>query len=221
MKSSVSPKEIMVLALLITSTFASSADAFISSPMPPSVPIATSFEPTKPTSQPTVVVKEATYQKKVKYDLGIGKNHPVVNWNVNNESSSSSSLVDNQLDPTQFLIEHESVWSYPSPLDLVDPKSQTSSGKKQKESKDDKRKNLPKVRHRRHSKDVLQIQDSSCTAANTKDNDNSDKHNPHPIIFPVYKNISTESSETTVKLDPNTVWVEMMLHYEHSKIISN
>mmetsp|Transcript_24178 Transcript_24178/g.51024 ORF Transcript_24178/g.51024 Transcript_24178/m.51024 type:complete len:218 (+) Transcript_24178:109-762(+) len=217
MKSSVSPKEIMVLALFITSTFAPSADAFISSPKP-SLPIAISFEPTKPTSQPIAGVKEATIQKKMKYDLGIGKNQPVVvNRNINNESSSSSSsLVDNQLDPTQFLIEHESVRSYLSPLDLVDPKSQTSSCRKQKESKDNKRKNLPKVQHRRHSKDVLHIQDPSCTA-NTKDNDT---YYRHPIIFPI-NNMSMESSEIAVKLDPNTVWVEMMLHYEHSKIISN
>mmetsp|Transcript_20421 Transcript_20421/g.43259 ORF Transcript_20421/g.43259 Transcript_20421/m.43259 type:complete len:642 (-) Transcript_20421:2120-4045(-) len=95
MKSSVSPKEIMVLALFITSTFAPSADAFISSPKP-SLPIAISFEPTKPTSQPIAGVKEATIQKKMKYDLGIGKNQPVVvNRNINNESSSSSSSSNN------------------------------------------------------------------------------------------------------------------------------
>merc|ERR1739841_429635 len=162
-------------------------------------------ESTIPTAVPTIVVEKAaatttTPRRKVKYDLGLGKNKPVTNTRAQTDS-----LVEKDVDPTQFLIQHESTRPYPSPLDSksVSQESKTDQGTKRK------RKNLPRVQHRRHSEDVLSIRDS-----------HDDKHSSrHPVIAPIH-HLSAGKSGPTAKLDVNTIWVEMMLHNEQKKVLA-
>lgn len=140
--------------------------------------------------------------RQFKYDLGIGKNKPVVSKRVGEVSTTESSV-----DPTRYLMEHEAVSSYPSPLDSNTRSQQSKS----------KRKNLPKVNHRRHSEDVLHIRDS-LPIQNHGKNCNGDNAS-HPVIVPIQK-YSAESGTTGTQLDVNTVWVEMMLHNERSKALA-
>eukprot|EP00531_Pseudo-nitzschia_arenysensis_P011682 CAMPEP_0116134074 /NCGR_PEP_ID=MMETSP0329-20121206/10455_1 /TAXON_ID=697910 /ORGANISM="Pseudo-nitzschia arenysensis, Strain B593" /LENGTH=222 /DNA_ID=CAMNT_0003628767 /DNA_START=97 /DNA_END=765 /DNA_ORIENTATION=- len=139
--------------------------------------------------------------RQFKYDLGIGKNKPVVNKRIGETSTTESTV-----DPTRYLMEHEAVSSYPSPLD-----SNTSQSSKSK------RKNLPKVNHRRHSEDVLHIRDTH-PIQNDADNHKGD-NSSHPVIVPIYQ-FSSESGAMGTQLDVNTVWVEMMLHNERSKVLA-
>jgi len=149
--------------------------------------------------------QETAPPKKFKYDLGLGKNKPVTNTRADETPRTN----DKSLNPARFMIEHEAVSKYPSPLD-----SNSNSSHRTKSS----RKNLPKVQHRRHSEDVLHIRDSP-SVRNGHENDNNDDNSRHPVIFPVHR-LPTESSASMTKLDVNTVWVEMMLHNEQNKILA-
>lgn len=154
----------------------------------------------------TVSVEKVTITRtKLKYDLGLGKNKPVANKRTEETPST-----DKAFDPTRFLIEYESMRSYPSPLDLGS-ESQSRNNNRTK----NKRKNLPKVQHRRHSEDVLYIRDSDYIT-NGEDNCNDDSF-CHPIIVPI-NHFSVGSNIPATKLDVNTVWVEMMLHNEQKKL---
>jgi len=149
--------------------------------------------------------QETAPPRKFKYDLGLGKNKPVTNRRADEMSRTD----DTSLDPARFMIEHEAVSKYPSPLDSnSNSHHQTISS----------RKNLPKVQHRRHSEDVLHIRDFP-SIRNGQENDNNDDNSRHPVIVPVHR-LSTESSALMTKLDVNTVWVEMMLHNERNKILA-
>merc|ERR1712194_206705 len=193
-----------------------------------------STSPTIPlTWGPTKVVKEDIFPdnyekhdntKKIEYDLGSGKNHAVNRINHDNELLSLSHLTSEERlkDPTQFLVEHEAVRSYPSPLinskssqinDYQDneQKNKSSSNKNSK----NKQRNLPIVRHIRKSQDFLHIQDVSEV------NDSDESFDQQPIIIPINHSSSTGDNKPVVKFDLNTVWVEMMLHNEHKKMIPN
>jgi len=197
----------LALALLFASIPSAYVDAFRSSATatPPDV---VPFDlPTKRTtlSQPDETSKTDSVNKinletptkslqlQFKYDLGIGKNKPVINKRVYETSTTNASI-----DPTQFLVEHEAVSTYPSPMD-------SNSNHKTKSA----RKNLPKVNHRRHSEDVLHIRDSH--SVRNVENDRSGDNFSHSVIVPIH---------SAAKLDVNTVWVEMMLHNERSKVIA-
>lgn len=142
-------------------------------------------------------------KSKSNYDLGLGKNKPVTNKRV-----KEALRVDASLDPTRFLVEHEVVSKYPSPLDSD---SNLISSHRPKSD----RKNLPKVKHRRHSEDVLRIRDSP-SVGNEHSNHNNDDNSRHPVIAPIHR----FSTESITKLDVNTVWVEMMLHNEQNKVLA-
>jgi len=213
---------ILFVSLLIAAPL---ADAFRSSATTANHPIYIPFEATKqekrrlPRRTPTsdennaprtttiVVEKVKTERRNLKYDLGLGKNQPVNNDNGNESSSSKQ-----RSPPTQFLVEHESVRPYPSPLNLG---SQSESSNNRNEAKS-RRKNLPKVQPRRQSKDVFHIRDPTHMG-NTKDNN---AFGQHPVIVPInHSSVGRNNNEPAVKFDLNTVWVEMMLHSEHKKLI--
>lgn len=209
MKASMKNKIPTMSKLIATSIVLISEPAYsFRSSTIPSPTIVKSFESIDPTSQSIVVVKKRASQEIPKYDLGIGKNRPV---GSQNGSIEEDSLVDSRLDPTQFLIEHESVRPYPSPLNL------TKNDVHRKDPKNHKRKNLPTVQNIRHAKDVLHIQNPNCIGSNNSDNDNSIRL-CLPIIAPI-NDFSTESNEPVAKLDVNTIWVEMMLYHEQSKML--
>mmetsp|Transcript_2331 Transcript_2331/g.6219 ORF Transcript_2331/g.6219 Transcript_2331/m.6219 type:complete len:217 (+) Transcript_2331:120-770(+) len=213
MKSLTSARD-LILTLLVASIRAPSAVAFRSSVTTTPL-VLTSFEPIKPQTEDPLVVEEIINEKTFKYDLGIGKNPPVVNRYADDYLSS----LDKGYNPTQFLVEHETVRPYPSPLDL-DFQSLPRNIENQNELKQRKRKNLPKVHHRRHSEDVLRIEDPTCNRK-TRGTDHNNVHLCRPTIVPINRKISVDKNPRAVKLDVNTVWVEMMLHHEHSKTISN
>lgn len=217
-KSITSSREIiMILTFFVASTiFVPFVEAFRSS-ITASTPILTSFEPSKQEAQHAVLSEEVVSEKKFKYvyDLGVGKNPPVINKYARDELPS----LNREVDPTQFLIEHESVRPYPSPLDL-DSRLQKRTGKNQNELKQSDRKSLPKVHHRRHSDDIFRIQDPICNR-NAQNTNQKHKCSCLPTIVPMKPKNSVGSNAKAIKLDPNTVWVEMMLHHEHSKTISN
>ncbi len=199
----------LALAFLFASIPSAYVDAFRSSAT--ATPDVVPFDPpTKrispsPLTQPDVTSKTNSVnkikletstksrQRQSKYDLGIGKNKPVINKRVDETSSTDASI-----DPTQFLVEHEAVSTYPSPMDSKSNHETKSA-----------RKNLPKVNHRRHSEDVLDIRDSH--SIRNLENDCSHDNSSHPVIVPIH---------SAAKLDVNTVWVEMMLHNERSKVIA-
>jgi len=140
-------------------------------------------------------------QRKFEYDLGLGKNKPVTDKGL-----GETPLVDTNLAPTQFLVEHESVRPCPSPLNS-DSESLTRNTK----GLEKKRKNLPKVQHRRHSEDVLHIRDRH--SIENAIYDYNDDNLSHPVIAPV-NCFSAGCNGRAAKLDVNTIWVEMMLHNE-------
>jgi len=167
----------------------------------------TSDENNAPTTT-IFVEKVKTERRNLKYDLGLGKNQPVNNDNGNESSSSGKQ----RSPPTQFLVEHESVRPYPSPLNLDSQQSESSNNRNEAKSN---RKNLPKVQPRRQSKDVLHIRDP-IYMGNTKD----DNAFGHPVIVPInHSSVGRNNNEPAVKFDLNTVWVEMMLHSEHKKLV--
>ena len=224
MKSSRQYTAKLMLLLVVSLIDAPLADAFGSSATanrPISIPFeATSTKQEKrrlprtsrtndenaPTATTIVVEKMKTKRRNmIKYDLGLGKNQPFNNDNGNELSSGK------RIHPTQFLVEHESVRPYPSPLNLD---SQSHSSNNRNEAKD-KRKTLPKVQPIRQSKDVLHIRDPNIHMGNTKEDDNAFGH---PVIVPI-NHSSVGRNEPAVKFDLNTVWVEMMLHSEYKKLI--
>mmetsp|Transcript_28140 Transcript_28140/g.60331 ORF Transcript_28140/g.60331 Transcript_28140/m.60331 type:complete len:248 (+) Transcript_28140:566-1309(+) len=220
-KSTASSK--IIIVLIVALMLPQSIDAFRSSvtAKPPIVtpldipkeglgraaPRTQSVEAKEPLSsnQNTIPVpKPTTKPKKYTYDLGLGKNKPVHNKKIDDENKASAV---EKSDPAQFLIDHESVRPYPSPMD-------TSSDSQRKSNK---RKNLPKVQPKRHSEDVLQIRDPVGTVS-TEDRSNGERIR-HPVIVSINRS-TVGRHEPSAKLDVNTVWVEMMLHNEHKKQLS-
>jgi len=201
------------LVLVVASILASTADAFRSSaktiPAPIIVPLDLPLEgtnqlpqivPSKLFETSATQTTRKTSQKTFKYDLGLGKNKPVTSKSQQLPTELGS--VDLSLNPTQFLVDHVSVRSYPSPLD-------SSSRNKSSEPKR-RRENLPRIQHRRHSEDVLRIRDHISV-----ENSKPYKDSFYPVMVPITKNYSA----ARVKLDVNTVWVEMMLHNEQQKLL--
>merc|ERR1712194_95890 len=162
--------------------------------------------------------------KKIEYDLGLGKNHAVNRINHDNELLSLSHLSSDERlkDPTQFLVEHEAVRSYPSPL-INSKSSQINDNQHNEElnkssgnnNSKNKQRSLPIVRHIRKSQDFLHIQDAAEV------NDSDESFDQQTIIIPINYSSSTGDNKPAVKFDLNTVWVEMMLHNEHKKMILN
>mmetsp|Transcript_15403 Transcript_15403/g.35713 ORF Transcript_15403/g.35713 Transcript_15403/m.35713 type:complete len:221 (-) Transcript_15403:257-919(-) len=206
--------QITKLILIVASIFVPLADAFrfsatVSLPIPP--PFDLTIESKKQLRRIEIgevaqeraggVDQETASQRNVKYDLGLGKNKP-----VNSERAVETNPGDNDVEPTQFLIEHESVRPYPSPSNFDSELESKITNHSRKN-----RKNLPKIQHRRHSEDVLQIQD--VRVIGNPLNDCIDGTSRYPIIIPV-NGISAVGNAPVEKLDVNTIWVEMMIHNE-------
>lgn len=209
----------IVLFVAITTFLAKSAQAFRSSvtttpPISPSIDLPKEetspfrrpkpIKETKSNTDTFSIDKVTTFQSNFKYDLGLGKNKPVTN-----KRTGESSPVDKSLDPTQFLIEYESIQTYPSPQNLASQVYSRNSDERKR-----KRKILPRVQHRRHSEDVLRIRDPDSIVH--IDTNCQDDNYCHPIIVPI-NHIPSENNAPGTKLDVNTVWVEMMLHHEQKK----
>jgi hypothetical protein len=88
--------------------------------------------------------KDVAKKTKATYDLGLGKNQPFYGGKSNSQISMTYEV-------TQYLVEHEAVRAYPSPV-VVDEQQSPSSSSATK-----KRPALPRVQLERQSKDTLKI----------------------------------------------------------------
>ena len=128
-----------------------------------------------------IATTTTTKTRKPTYSLGLGKNKPLC--------SPSTACVENIEDATRFLVEHESVRDYPSPLTAsADTSKATTTTTKPK-------KVLPKVQLKRKATDSLSIGNDDIS------------------------NIPQIRQTSSAQLDLNTVWVEMMIHSEQSKLV--
>jgi hypothetical protein len=136
------------------------------------------------------VFKAKKWLKNPRYDMGIGKNGPVLaRSEAMTPSTASNEFTGND---GRFIIEYESVRPFPAPLlPELAPKMKV----------------LPKVKPRRNAQDILNIDSTSSALASAE--------NYHPMMVPVLGD-----DVEPIKLDPNTVWVEMMLHDEMRKLVS-
>ena len=133
------------------------------------------------------VFKAKKRLKKPRYDMGIGKNQPVLTSSVASMSMPASDVSGND---GQFINDYESVRTFPAPS--------SPTGKPQKNV-------LPKVQPRRNAQDLLDIQPFGDAIATGS----------RPMMIPVLGN-----DPEPITLDPNTIWVEMMLHDEMNKLAS-
>jgi hypothetical protein len=137
--------------------------------------------------------------KKPTYDLGIGKNK-VVNFDMAvSAGNQNNQYVKDAVGVGQFIVEHEGVQEFPSPIreERIEPVPSAT-----------KRQVLPKVHPMRNVSDLLDISSLSDDAL--------------PVMIPLYDSSTAfeHGMVEPLKLDPNTVWVEMMLHDEIHKLVS-
>ena len=147
------------------------------------------------------IFKAKNRVKKPKYDLGIGKNKPV---NLHSYDVSSSATISEEESlgmAGEFIIEHVPVYEIPSPLTRPDD-HQSQSAQPQKRV-------LPKVQPERKVQDVLNIHQISLVEGSSNSMLDSKNHY-HPVM--------TSIQNEPMKLDLNTIWVEMMLHDEMTKL---
>lgn len=160
-----------------------------------------------PDLMPTVIEKLSAFRKneplfgvverqttpKSMYDLGIGKNKPVVvarRSSDDDSAATSAAKPRSVLEATQYWNEHQSVREYPCPQTNVDIFAAAKPAKKV----------LPVVHPTRHSYDELNILQT----------DHDQSHQNKPIM------VRSETS-APVQLDVNTAWVEMLIHHEQLK----
>ena len=123
------------------------------------------------------IVEQETFS----YDLGLGKNKPV---------KGRSRELD--YDAAHFMVEHESVRDFPSPLEKV--KFPLQAAKTETISR------LPKVEPKRQQEEHLKIVRGASV----------DEADEYPRMIPI----------SNMRLDLNTVWVEMLIHDEKMKLVS-
>lgn len=129
---------------------------------------------------------------KVSYDLGLGKNQPVVK--TRHEPLKNA---DSIYHASRFISDFESARSYPSPLAMPTKPfiESTSSIVPSTAEQTVNKKNVTPIFPRRRSEDVVVIRSKASRPS-------------HALAF---------SSKKAALLDPNTVWVEMLIHSEQRK----
>ena len=144
--------------------------------------------------EPFVVLKDpAKTATMATYDIGLGKNKPVLSKTAH--TTRDTSIVE-EFDTTNAFMywnDYESVREYPSPLE----KSETTFMKSDPPTK--KARKVSTINPSRHVEDSLPIlAGKSDTMSTVKD---------HPVM------LRSDSS----RLDVNTAWVEMLIHSEQRK----
>jgi hypothetical protein len=132
------------------------------------------------------------------YDFGIGKNKPVYG-----KASHSSSLTTNTIEEAaKYWVEHEAIQEFPSPISAAPQEesfTKPTTASKQRPA-------VPKVQPKRRTKDALHIEHPPL-------NDET-RSQAAPAAVPSMRRTSS------VQLDVNTAWVEMMLHSEQMKTLA-
>ena len=140
--------------------------------------------------------------KAAKYDLGLGKNPPVLNNNNNQNKPTKSAFGDIEDDvyrASQHWNDHQAVRSIPSPLDPETYGTHNTGGQHSHLSLSVK--STHTIQYNRQSEDVLFIYEPSS---------NSSRENTQ-------KKPTMVANTQGAQLDMNTPWVEMLLHSEQSK----
>lgn len=131
------------------------------------------------------------------YNLGIGKNKPVVPRRNDGTSRAAVSHPQSVLEATRYWSDHEAVREYPAPIQSTEDMFATKP-----------KKTLPVVNPTRQAHDVLTILGDSSISDDPLRHPQQLKS--QPIMVP-----STE--QRGAQLDVNTVWVEMLIHSEQLK----
>ena len=144
--------------------------------------------------------------KRISYDLGLGKNPPVVKHKSRNQELLEGGVFEehrNTYQAVEFLKEHQPTRDYPSPLDEVIPaplKTQVSTNDMESKSHSKLSSKMP--RPRRNGKPTVQpkraLEDILIILDETKD--------------VLEAEIPTMIMPSTHQLDVNSIWVEMLLH---------
>ena len=130
------------------------------------------------------------------YDLGLGKNKPVVSRRKDGSTNTATSNSDQPrtvVEATQYWNEHQTAREFPAPTSTVIVVDAATAPKPKK--------TLPVVNPTRRAHDVLAILAT----------DTSDRQATSPQNKPVMV------SSAPVQLDVNTIWVEMLIHSEQLK----
>jgi hypothetical protein len=137
--------------------------------------------------------------KKPKYDLGIGRNK-VVNFDMAvSPGNQNNQYVKDAVGVGKYIVEHEGVQEFPSPIreGMIEPVPSATKWQV-----------LPKVHPSRKVSDLFDISSLTDDAL--------------PVMIARYDSSTAfeHGMVEPLKLDPNTVWVEMMLHDEIHKLVS-
>jgi hypothetical protein len=186
--------------------FRSTTNAPLAIPFGPDEGKNNGWKPNKQGNKDLAVISKAKNQvKKPLYDLGIGKNKPVTfhQGSISHDTSSTAITEEERLGMAgEFIIQHVAVREIPSPL--------TRSDDHQSQPMLPKMKVLPKVRPERKVQDVLNIHQISLRESSTIGSLLDSKNYHLPVMVPL--------QDERMKLDVNTIWVEMMLHDELNKL---
>lgn len=140
-----------------------------------------------------VVTHSKAKMKRASYDLGIGKNPPVVHGQPSHSPPTNTYV--NIEESTRFWVEYEATQEFPAPI-VETP--------------------VPKVQPKRRTKDALHIQHPPVNNRRASTSGTSSSENGEKLLgsVPSMRRISND------QLDVNTAWVEMMLHSEQMKATS-
>ena len=205
--SSSSVQEVRAYSVAIPISQPSSFDKILAYPRTKEVPTAidTSTHRKEDDSVAFFNKQERSTASRSTYDLGIGKNKPVLSKRDNDGTFNAAvSQPQSVFEATRYWSDHEAVREYPSPTQSTEDMFANDIKPK---------KALPMVNPTRQAHDVLTIlvgtnssplDDPSTTTAEQR------QQKKHPIMVP-----STE--QRGPQLDVNTVWVEMLIHSEQLK----
>ncbi|CAB9505551.1 expressed unknown protein [Seminavis robusta] len=159
--------------------------------------VAKPTQPTTPSDKPAESI--------VRYDLGIGKNPPF--------SGSIGAVLQSQepsdiYDACQYLIEHEAVRDIPNPTNTPREQYGAQPESNQRPKTSNRIVNKPKIIYPKRSESVLFTSDRSLRAKKSLRRANR-------TIKPASVVGMTDSND---ELDINTVWVEMLVHSEQSRV---
>jgi hypothetical protein len=175
-----------------------------------------------PTAAPSPPAFAVIKKKSYSYDLGLGKNKPLL-------SSAASTFYEQPQtaqEATRYLVEHESVRPYPAPQlpptiiageqqqqqqvlksTTVSDKQALATTTSSKNDGDTQKICLPRVELKRKAQDILHIWEDS----NNNSNNSAQQQD-------VSSSNMIGSASPNHKMDLNTVWVEMMIFHEQSKV---
>jgi len=149
--------------------------------------------------------------KEYSYDIGIGKNRPH-DFDFETEIDDSCGSDKDIYEAARFMVQHESIQKFPSPLDPIHQQRGTRNDEKGSElnhARKRRPKALPKVEPKRQLEDVLFILDELDESSEQKLASTSKSR--HPVMIQPNQNR---------QIDINSIWVEMLIHDQQNAAIA-